>query len=69
MFNIWNKHESQYNKTQGCASSMDEVLSMNQNFTILLDLLFVSPKQIFILFKYMEICSFTNSTLEKMRSD
>ena len=48
---------------------MDEVLSMNQNFTILLDLLFVSPKQIFILFKYMEICSFTNSTLEKMRSD
>ena len=48
---------------------MDEVLSMNQNFTILLDLLFVSPKHIFILFKYMEICSFTNSTLEKMRSD
>lgn len=30
MFNIWNKHGSQYNKTQGRASPMDEILWMNQ---------------------------------------
>lgn len=46
---------------------MDEVLSMNQIYRTAEFI--VSPRHGFILFKYMEICSFTNSTLEKMRFD
>lgn len=38
-------------------------------FATLLNLQFISPRHIFILFKYMVIYSFTNSTLEKMRLD
>lgn len=63
MFNIWNKHGSQYNKTQERASSMDEILSMNQILSFYHTAEFiVSPGHIFILFKYVEIYSFTNST-------